>query len=123
MHGFYAEADKLFSYVPTDEQDKIWNYNLGWQIKPYFSVFYHHGVVQQNKIPLYQMCFADEELRNSDDVKVKFPKWIMLSRDESLYWLYDERQEQDAEFIIANYDCVAKTNPEICEIELWKRKL
>lgn len=123
VYDFYAESERLFTYVPKDEQNRIWNYNLGWDMLPYYSVFYHHGVVQENKIPLYQMGLCDETLRKSDDIKNKIPEWVMLSRDKNLCWLSDEWQVRDYEFISENYECVAKTNPAICEIELWKKKI
>lgn len=127
-HDFYDESEKIFSHIPEIEQDKIWNYNLSWasvpsRDLPYFSVFFHHGVVQCNKVPLYQqMNLVDEELRKSDDIKTKSPMWIMLTRDKDLCWLRDNWQKQDYEFIKANYECITMTNPAICEIELWKRK-
>ncbi len=122
VYPFYAESEKLFSFVPEHEQDQIWNYNLGFHVKPYSSIFVHHGVVQCNRVPFYVMVFIDETLRKSDDVKEKNPKWIMLSRDIESVWLVDDWQRRDWEYIQANYECIAMTNPSICEIELWKRK-
>lgn len=127
-HDFYDESERIFSYIPKDEQDKIWNYNLSWSSVPscdlpYFSVFFHHGVVQCNKVPLYQqMNMLDEDLRKSDDIKIKSPLWVLLTRDKNLCWLRDNWQKQDYEFIKSNYECIAMTNPAICEIELWKRR-
>lgn len=120
VYPFYAESENLFSFVPQYEQDQIWNYNLGFHIKPYSSIFVHHGVVQCNRVPFYLMVFIDETLRKSDDVKEKTPKWIMLSRDKESVWLCDDWQRKDWEFIKSNYECVAMTDPNICEIELWK---
>lgn len=117
----YDEAEAIFANVPIEEQDQIWNYNLGWVEKPYFSVFYHHGIIQCNRVPLYEMVLVDEQLRRADDVKRERPLWIMLTRDENMCWRLDEWQIQDEEFIQANYTCVASTNPQICMIELWKR--
>lgn len=117
----YDEAEAIFANVPIEEQDQIWNYNLGWVEKPYFSVFYHHGIIQCNRVPLYEMVLVDEQLRRADDVKRERPLWIMLTRDKNMCWRLDEWQLQDEEFIQANYTCVASTNPQICMIELWKR--
>lgn len=123
VYDFYAESEKIFSFVPKEEQNQIWNYNLGWCVKPYFSVFYHHGIVQCNKIPFYPMVCEDVELRKFDDIRNKCPQWVMLSRDEeNSYWLLDDWQKSDYEFIKTNYECVAMTNPDICEIELWKKR-
>lgn len=122
VYPFYSESEKLFSFVPEHEQDQIWNYNLGFHVKPYSSIFVHHGVVQCNRVPFYMMVFIDETLRKSDDVKEHNPKWIMLSRDAESVWLFDDWQRRDWEYIQANYECIAMTNPSICEIELWKRK-
>ena len=119
--NLYAESGKLFAHVPSSERDQIWNYNLGWREKPYFTVFYHHGIIQCNRVPLYDMVFVDETLRKSDDVKEKHPLWIALTRQDDMYWLDDEWQEQDYEYIQTNYTCVATTNPSVCSIELWKR--
>ena len=117
----YEESEKLFTNVPELEQDQIWNYNLGWVEKPYFSVFYHHGITQCNRVPLYEMVLVDEKLRKSDDIKQNHPLWLVLTRDKNMCWLLDDWQRQDYEYIQAHYTCVAATNPSVCMIELWKR--
>lgn len=121
--AFYSESEKLFSNIPINEQDSIWNFNLIWQSKfSYFSIFWHNNLVQCNRVPYYPMNMVDSVLKASESLMVHNPKWILLTHD------YDEgmnewtKWDPDYKYIEANYLLVAQTDTSICNITLYKRK-
>ena len=108
---FYKETDKLLSFIPDNDRNDIWNYNLDFDL----AMLWHQELVQVNKVPLFSMYQIDKKLKNDDNVILKHPKYILFSETHN-------RDSSDYNFITLNYNLVAKTNPLICNIYLYKRK-
>ena len=116
--AFYAETDKLFSLVPQDERDKIWNYNLRWgkglpNGKSTFSTLWHNGIVQTNLITYGE----SEKLRQRDNLVAKCPMWVVVGHN-----LGDIENIQNDSVLKALYIPIAQTDTAICNVELWQLK-
>jgi len=120
---FYEESEKLFSIIPQQEQDSIWNYNLMWGGYSYFSIFWHHQIIQCNRVPYYPMNMVDSVLRESESIKLHMPLWIMLTHEYDKEMSDWTKWDKDYQFIDENYSFVAQTDTSICDIELYKRKM
>ena len=123
---FYEQSEKLFSYIPREQQSKVWNLNLGFSQKgnhySYTSIFFHHNVLQANRIPLYYMSFIDPGLNEHEDMCRIKPPYVFLTHEVD----GDKNEcnffKSSFDFIEAYYERVARTDTTICDIELWQRK-
>lgn len=125
IDDFYTECDKLFMLVPMECKDSIWNYNLIWHTHPYSSLFFHNDIVQCNRVPYYPMYAIDTTLKCVDNVIINEPPYILLSHDDDkddVWYPESCRYDRDYAFISENYNCIAKTDSTICNLELYQRK-
>ena len=125
--AFYAESDKLLNLVPADKVDSIWNYNVTWSNVnyPYSSIFLHQGIIQCNRVPHYPMYYVSEKLKNEDDIKKYAPPYVVLTHSNDIDTINQPSWASfniDYKYIDKNYDLLAETDHNICDIELYKRK-
>ena len=115
---FYNECEKLVDRIPEQERNQVWNFNLFGGEYPLRSIFFHNGLVQCNKVLIFSHYLLDPDLKKQDDIRLHRPKWLMLSH------VFDDRfdSREDYAYIESNYELVAQTNPEICNIELYRIK-
>lgn len=118
--AFYAEAGRLVNMIPEEERDDVWNYNLIWDNTPNFSILFHFGIQQCNKVPYFPMYMVDDNLRKSDDFRIKQPKWIFVSHDADIadHWY---KFTPDYEYIGQHYTIVGTTDAENGNLELYRR--
>jgi len=117
---FYDEAEKLVKLIPIDERDDVWNYNLMWEKTPNFSILYHFGIVQCNKVPFYGMYMVDSQLKEEDDIKLFQPKWVFISHESDSMdsWYHFST---DYEYINRNYTLMGASNVDYCDLELYHK--
>lgn len=115
---FYEHSEKLFAYIPENEQDSIWNYNLMWDKHSYFSVLWHHGVVQSNYVTLHIMCAVDPNIMKRNNIYEHMPKWVLLNTGDDAFYYSDN----DREYLMAEYDTVVAIPPNIGNLALFKKK-
>ena len=115
---FYNEADKLVEMIPQEERNDVWNYNLMWTNTPDFSILYHNGIIQCNKVTFYPMYMVDNKLKELDCIEVHKPKWLFLSHDNDSYIDYF-KFAPDYEYIKRNYTLIGVTDTTRCSIELY----
>jgi len=122
-NSFYKETEALLDRVPIQEQDSIWNYNLAWRTNEfsYFSLFWHHQIVQCNRVPYYPMNMANPEFREMESIERKKPLWIMLTHNYDKYDSEYEYWKEEYPYIHTNYVLVERTDASICDIELYRR--
>ncbi len=119
LRRFYDAAGGLVEKIPEDERDEVWNYNLAWCRNPDFSILFHYGIVQCNKVPYFPMYKVNAALKAEDDLGTHRPKWIFVSRDT------DEAMTEwdftpDYDFIRSNYALAGVLDPEVGGVELWR---
>ena len=119
MGDFYAEAGKVLSFVPEEEQTEIWNLNLRWNNEgPFFSIFWHFQVVPCNKITYGR----SEKLIKEDDLCAKQPKWVLCKTKTSIpSWGFDIDEKTDS-VLATDYISVARGDTCVCPIVLYKKK-
>lgn len=99
-------SELLFSYIPANERDSIWNYNCG-TLNNYgqIGIFYHNGVVPCNRI-LYDfkknngVDMPNYQSLSSDDSG--FPLWVVAILDESNILVYDSTFSGHYELVSCN---------------------
>ena len=110
----FDETEKLFSLIPHDEKDSVWNYN-----DIFSGIFYHNKIIAQNPIvPVvaYQyQNFPDDKL-SMIDITTKRPLWVFFVEENSYIF------PTDSSFLVDNYIVVAKTDSTICPYYLLRRK-
>ena len=123
MAAVYQQSERLFSIVPESEQDSIWNYNLRWGVgngglRSEFSVFWHHGIVQCNKITYG----SNSHLEKEDALSLYVPKWILYCHDSDVSWVRRNTFKVDSLFVASHYQVVAQSDTTICKLILYKRR-
>lgn len=101
VQDYYDNTEALFQMIPEEEQDSVWNYNLeylsgrSYDLAP-FSLLYHNGIVQCNKVVLWWHYYQDSDLLLTDSIITHAPKWVVLDRDSEFL--------PDIGFIEQHYD-------------------
>lgn len=117
IEAFYQETDKLFSLVPQEERNSIWNCNL-WMVQKGHSphmlsllgCYLHAGITPGNPSIVW---FQDEFRDDRSSIVQARPKWVVLRPDcdmvPEMPWIYE------------NYEKIASI-PRMCdcEIELYR---
>ena len=110
----YAQAGRLFSMVPEEDRNSVWNFNL-WKTGQLdeislAAIYYHLGMTPGNRIfvPFHVGNFPDvERIENNS------PEWVLMSPDSF--------HVDGADFIENNYDLVASTGDSLpFEIRLYR---
>ena len=117
--ALYKEAGELVHFIPEEEREDIWNYNLMWNRKDCFSFLFHYGIVQCNRVPLYTMYLIDKKLKETDRIDKKNPKWVFISHEEDVDLINEFSTDYD--YIFSHYSLVGAMNPDNCTIELYRR--
>jgi len=85
--------------------------------KPDFTILYHYGIVQCNKVPIYPMYLIDERLEKEDNIRIKQPKWVLVSHNS----YNDGGYTKDYDYINEHYTVVGATDSLNGNIELYHR--
>lgn len=124
IRNFYGETDKMWTHIPVNQHDSIWNYNLAWEggscvERSYFSAFWHAGLLQSNFVTYYRVLKEDPSIRSRNSLQHTRPLWIVLTHasDPEGFFAMD-----DYKFIEEQYRLIYHTDTTICDIELWRRK-
>lgn len=116
LKALYGQTDALFSQVPEEERNSVWNYNLVSYGKgntvSLMGCFLHAGVTPSSPVlAAYDLYYLDDVW----GVRAKEPKWLVMCPSDSY--------NKDFGYISDNYELVAATPAEpVCEIRLYKRK-
>lgn len=117
LKPFYREVDALLARLPAEERDSVWNYNLSWGEKIYFSSLWRNDIIPCSFFTYRDrpMIDSDVELQKKDDIRIHRPRYLLVCDNSAVMpW--------DAEFIQNEYDLVANTDPDICALWLFVRK-
>lgn len=123
--AFYSEGEKLLSEIPKSERDSIWCYNWWGEGNYTYSILFKNGIVHMNRFPpvIARYSFLPDNYIPYTKLENYYPLWLLTADYQSfgkIYQPYDS--PEDSIFINTNYECIAKSNPEIVHLYLWKRK-
>lgn len=110
----YVQAGRLFSMVPEEDRNSVWNFNL-WEARQFgkislVAIYYHLGMTPGNRVfvPFHAANFPDGER-----IENNCPEWVLMSPDSF--------HVDGADFIENNYDLVASTGETLpFEIRLYR---
>ena len=116
--NFYQETGKLLNYIPEQERDQIWNYNLRWTGgKPLapsaFSIFWHNKLIQCNKVTFGN----NKRLTQEDNIAVHKPKWILV-----VHIWYDTQLIKKDTTLHNQYEEIMRADTTISTLRLYRRK-
>lgn len=109
----FEETEKLFSCVPEEEKDSIWNYN---DLCSMF--FYHNGIVSQNPVPPLMArsnIFPADKAKMLDMSNYR-PRWVFINPC-CVYFL-----PTDSAYLSDNYELYYQTDVTKCNYQLLRRK-
>ncbi|MGN0037173.1 MAG: hypothetical protein ACI36X_08200 [Bacteroidaceae bacterium] len=80
---YYDASTKLLEHIPSEERGQVWNYDLRWDSgnvtdPAAFSVLWHNGIVQCNKITYG----CNPKLLEEDKLELHTPRWVLVSNAE-----------------------------------------
>lgn len=113
----YVQTDRLFSLVPEEERNSVWNHDMfsfGESHPRVFSLvgaYFHAGVTPGNRvfIPFHRVNFGEEET-----LAANAPEWVMA--------LNPDADDPDSRYLRENYTLVASTDDSCpCRIGLYRR--
>lgn len=119
LKEFYSQSDRLFSSVPADERNTVWNYNLvefkgdRWpHLISLMGCFPHAGITPSSPVlAAYDLLWLEDRW----GVRTCNPKWLVMCPTDTY--------NKDFEWIYENYELVAASPSEpVCELRLYKRK-
>lgn len=101
VEDYYNNTAILFEGIPEADRNSVWNYNLDYSFgrcydRSPFSLLYHNGIVQCNKVVLWWHYGIDAELLRTESIVTHAPRWIVVNRDSSYL--------PDLEYIEQRYD-------------------
>lgn len=123
--AFYAEGEKLLSEIPQSDRDSIWCYNWCVEGNYTYSILFKNGIVQMNRFPpvIDRYSFLPEKYVPYTKLENYYPLWLLTADYQNFEHVSQPyNSPEDSIFINTNYECIAKSNPEIVHLYLWKRK-
>lgn len=123
--AFYAEGEKLLSKIPQSERDSIWCYNWCVEGNYTYSILFKNGIIQMNRFPpvIDRYSFLPDKYVPYTKLENYKPLWLLTAEYQNFDHVANPyNSPEDSIYINKNYECIAKTNPEIVHLYLWKRK-
>ena len=117
LKPFYREVDALIAQIPQQCRDSVWNYNLSWGEKIYFSSLWRNDIIPCSFFTYRDrpMIDSDVELQKKDDLRLHRPLYLLICDNSAVMpW--------DSQVIMTDYDFVAQTDPSVCNLWLFVRK-
>lgn len=114
IKSYYDASTELLRHIPADERDQVWNYDLRWEsgditAPAAFSVPWHSGIVQCNKITYG--CNA--KLLEEDRIEEQCPRWVLVSNAQFF--------ESDVDRM-SDYERIDEKNTSYGSLSLYRRK-
>ncbi len=123
--AFYSEGKALLSYIPQSDRDSVWCYNWIVEGNYSYSILFENGIVQMNRFPpvVGDYSFLPDAYVPYTKIENFYPLWVVTGDYQNFEHVsHPYKSASDSMFINTYYECVAKSNPEIVHIYLWKRK-
>ena len=105
-----AASDILLSYIPVDERDDIYAYNIF-----NLHLYEHNHLLPCNKTFVFMMKDIDPRLYEEENLTNTSPKWVLVERGDAIHTF------DDIEVLETKYVEVARTDSTITDMSLYKR--
>lgn len=114
---FYKASNTLLDKIPKGDRDSVWNYNLMFPSS--YSILYHYGIIQCNRIALFTMPIIDPSLQPYNDINLNQPKWILVSHENDNEYL--DFFKNDYNYIVQNYTLISRIDSTVGNVELYQK--
>lgn len=117
LKELYSQTDRLFSMVPEEDRNSVWNLNMytGSGSRPYIyslhGAFFHAGVTPGNRVFIW---FHLPNFSGAERIEANAPEWVIADLNGEF--------SESMDYLRANYTKVAETDDSSpCHIALFRR--